>query len=397
MIDGQNAVTSMYVANTARGANTTIPTLPSKSVAVVDLAGTVQTTAISDLTKRVRIAVKDSAGNVNLSPVFSLGQVSSKTYSAYEAPTQQITAVGYNPATGLGAFDATVNTDYALTLNLLSTSGIYNNTPIIKEVVYNTAATTSQEAIVTGLKTQWDALMAYEPTPFAIIDRTSNGTMTALAGNATVTNGSNVVGVTAHALTAGAYVALAGATYKVASVINANSFTIDAVYTGASGTLTAGTTYATQAGSLATITNWGLKITGLLLPVVNPQTQDYYKVSFFTTLRKPNQGIYSDSGVPIVTVSTPYEGNGTGYKLAIKEYRMNFNNRDITVSSFPTTKIKQEIVPTSTYAQIVINAYDDVPVSVATGVQVKSYYNMIVAVDASLSTDITSLRTVLGL
>jgi len=397
MIDGQRVPTTMYVANAARGANTTVPTLPAKSVAVVDLAGTVQTAAVTDTTKKIRIAVKDSAGNVNYSPVFTLGNVTSKTYAAYEAPTQQVTVVGYNPATAVGAFDATVNTDYALTLTLLSTAGIYNNTPINKQVVYGTGATTSQEAIVTGLKTAWDALMAYEATPFAIIDRVSNGTMTALAGNATVTNGSNVVGVTAHALTVGTYVALAGVTYKVASVINANSFTIDALYTGASGTITAGTTYATQAGSLASVTNWGLKITGLTFPVVNPQTQDYYRVSFFTTLRKPNQGIYADAGIPIVAVSTPYDGNGTGSKLAIKEYRMNFDSKDITLSSFPTTKIKQEIVPASTYAQIVISALDNVDVAIATGVQVESYYDMIIAVDSTLSTDITSLRTVLGL
>jgi len=70
----------------------------------------------------------------------------------------------------------------------LSTFGIYNNTPVIKQVSYATGATTSQEAIVTGLKTAWDALMAYEATPFAIMERMSNGTraaFTAGTGDAT--------------------------------------------------------------------------------------------------------------------------------------------------------------------------------------------------------------------
>ena len=396
MIDGQNAITEMYVANVARGANTTLSTLPNKAVAVVDIAGTVQTTAIIDTTKRVRIACKDASGNVKFSPEFTTGSIEFKTYADYVAPTQQVTAVGYNPVTGLGAFDATVSTDYALTLNLLSTFGIYNNTPQVKQIVYTTGSTTTQEDIVTGLKTQWDALMSFEPTPFAIIDRTSNGTAAALAADATVTNGSTLVTSAGHGLVAGAYVYLAGVTYKLVSVAT-NTFTLDKPYSGTSGTVTRGTTYATQAGSLTSVTNWGLKITGLQLNVTNPQTQDYYRISFFTTLRKPSLGVFADAGIPIVTVTAPSDGNGTGSKLAIKEYRMNFANRDITVSSFPTTRFNPQIVTTSNYNQIVIKAFNNTYTSVATGIQPKSVFDMIIALESSLSTDATSLKTVLGI
>ncbi len=407
MIDGQSAVTTMYTANTARGANTTVATLPNKSVAIVDMAGTVQTSAITDTKLRVRIANKDSNGFVTYSPVFTTGTIESKTYVDYAAPTQQVTIVGYNPTTTLGAFDATINTDYELSLDLLSTFGIYNNTPVIKQVSYGTGATTSQEAIATGLKTSWDALMAYEATPFAIIERTSDGTRTAFtAGTGDATgvrpvNGSTTVpfvkagdaaATIQTAITTG-YVKLSGVTYKVVSGTT-SGFVIDTPYTGATATIavTDGTT-----GTYATVANWGLKITGLLLPVVNPQSQDFYKVSFYTRIRKPNQGVYSDAGIPVVNVTAPTDGNGTGYKLAIKEYRMNFNSRDITLSSFPTTKIKQEIVPTSGYEQFVIKAFDVSYTAVATGVQPKSVYDMIIAVETSLDTDVSSLKTVLGL
>ena len=407
MIDGQSAVTGLYAANAARGANTTVATLPNKSVAIVDMAGTVQTSAITDTKLKVRIASKDSNGYVTYSPVFTMGTIESKTYTDYVAPTQQVTIVGYNPTTTLGAFDATVNTDYELSLDLLSTFGIYNNTPVIKQVSYATGATTSQEAIVTGLKTAWDALMAYEATPFAIMERMSNGTraaFTAGTGDATgvkPVNGSTYVpfvkaadaaATIQTAITSG-YVKLSGVTYVVTGGTT-SGFTIDTPYTGTTSTIafTDGNT-----GTYTSITNWGLKITGLLLPVVNPQVQDYYRVSFFTRLRKPNQGIYADSGIPIVNVTAPSDGNGTGYKLAIKEYRMNFRNTNITLSSFPTTKIKQEIVPTATYEQIVLKAYDETYTSVATGVQPKSVYDMIIAVEASLDTDVTSLKTVLGI
>lgn len=407
MIDGQSAVTGMYIANTARGANTAVTTLPNKSVAIVDMAGTVQTSAITDLKLRVRIANKDSNGYVTYSPVFTMGNIESKTYSDYTAPTQQVTIVGYNPTTTLGAFDATINTDYELSLDLLSTFGIYNNTPVIKQVSYGTGATTSQEAIVTGLKTSWDALMAYEATPFAIMERMSDGTRTAFTpgtGDATgvkPVNGSTYVpfvkaldaaATIQTAITSG-YVKLSGVTYKVVSGTT-SGFVIDMPYTGATATIavTDGTT-----GTYATITNWGLRITGLLLPVVNPQVQDYYRVSFYTRLRKPNQGIYADSGIPVVNTTAPSDGNGTGYKLAIKEYRMNFRNTNITLSSYPTTKIKQEIVTTAGYEQIVLKAFDESYTSVATGVQPKSVYDMIIAVETSLDTDVTSLKTVLGL
>lgn len=123
----------------------------------------------------------------------------------------------------------------------------------------------------------------------------SNGTRTAFAagtGDATgvkPVNGSNYVPFVAAdaaatiqtAITLG-YVKLSGVTYVVTGGTT-SGFTIDTPYTGTTSTIafTDGNT-----GTYTSITNWGLKITGLLLPVVNPQVQDYYRVSFFTRLRK---------------------------------------------------------------------------------------------------------------
>lgn len=70
------------------GANTTVATLPNVAV-IVDMAGTVQTSAITDTKLKVRIASKDSNGYVTYSPVFTMGTIESKTYTDYVAPTHR--------------------------------------------------------------------------------------------------------------------------------------------------------------------------------------------------------------------------------------------------------------------------------------------------------------------
>lgn len=396
MIDGQSVPTFMMVGNAARSAATSVAALPNKSIAVVNEAGTIQTAAISAGNK-YRIVAKDSNGNVVYSPTFSSGGLIYKSYQAYAAPTQQVTVVGYNPATTLGTLDAVADMDYELTLDLQSTFGIYNNTPILKQVSYRTpTGVATQEQVATGIMVAWNAIMLNETTPFAKVDRVSNGTATALVADATVTNGSTSVACTAHALTAGTYVGLAGATYKIVSVTT-NAFELDQPYQGASGTVTKGTTYATQGCSLATVSNWGIRITGLPFAYSNPQTQDYYRTSFFTRFTKPSLGVATDTGSPIVNVATPYEGSGTGFQVAEMEYRMNFATRDITVSSFPTTKIKQEAVISSNYDLFIIKNVENNFYIPTAGEQINSVTQTILAVDTTLTTDISSLKTVLGI
>lgn len=407
MIDGQSHPTTMYVGNVAVGAAATVTAMPNKSVAIVDLTGAVLSTAAA-ATTRIRIACKDSLGNVTYSPVFTVGTLMAKTYQAYSAPVSQVTYVGYNPNTSAGSIPVTSLLDYSLSLELFQTSGIYNNSAIIKQVAINSGASASQYGIVGGLAQAWYSMMLVEPTPVATVEVVSDGTRTAFtpgAGTATAVNfiqGSNLLsysigvggasGTLATPITSGT-VKILGVVYGVTGG-TATTLTLDRPYVGASG----GVLFTdANTGTYASISNYGLKITGINYAPSNPQTQDYYRCSFFTRLKTPALGVFGDSGATITVGTTPSEGIGTGYKLAQKEYRMQFTQKDITISQFPTTKFKQEVVATNTYDQIVIMNSDQTYVSPATGINPASTQVMIVPVLNSLTTDIANIKTVLGI
>lgn len=394
MIDGQSSPTIVMLGNVARGSATTLSALPNGSIAVVNMAGTVQTTAISGDTL-YRIAAKGTDGSIVFSPAFSANGIDFKSYLAYSAPVQQVTVVGYNPSASTGAISVTNNVDYTLSVELLSTSGIVNNSAILKEVSYKSSNSASQEEIATGIVKAFNVLMVNEATPLVQAVRVSDGTATALVADATVVQGSTTVSCAAHALTAGTYVSLAGVTYKIVSVTT-NAFVIDMPYLGTSGTVTKGTG-ATQGASLATVTNWGIKLTGQKIAINNPQAEEYYRTSFFTRFRIPSNGVFTDSGSPITSVTAPSAGNGTGYEVANKEYKTNFGFRDISVSSYPTTKIKQETNLSSTYDTFALYTIDSNMNIVTNGASVKSMFQIYLAVDSTLTTDTTSLKTVLGL
>lgn len=96
-----------------------------------------------------------------------------------------------------------------------------------------------------------------------LLERVSNGTFTAFGANATVVNGAKLVTSTAHGRAVGDIVRIGGTgatvgVYIVASVIDANNFTLDSPYKGTSGTV-----LAANIGTMTVVTSWGFKLTSL--------------------------------------------------------------------------------------------------------------------------------------
>ena len=111
----------------------------------------------------------------------------------------------------------------------------------------------------------------------------SDGTFTALTNNATVTNLSTAIACATHGRSVGDYIRIGGTgatvpVYKVATLVDANNFTITEKYQGTSGTI-----LNTNIGVMTATTTFSVVITGL--PIAANNLPDLYdKVNFTTTI-----------------------------------------------------------------------------------------------------------------
>jgi hypothetical protein len=83
-------------------------------------------------------------------------------------------------------------------------------------------------------------------------------------------------------------------------------------YQGTSGTITAGTTIATEFAELTTITSWGVRISGIQANFDVNAFRDYYVNRFDV--------FFSDVSTPVTEIQPSYNGNGTWQQVAMDEY-----------------------------------------------------------------------------
>jgi hypothetical protein len=255
---------------TNTGGVTSLPQMQAGDLFLVDEAGNVITTtaaavALSKFSK-VRVASGIGSGEVILSSPIQGNYVSTFQGKAYTAPVQQVTYVGYNPIALSGSIGADASSDYRLRVLIKDTNWVSGMRQTMSDYHYVSGATGNSQAAAAAsvlcqyLQKDYGVNYMYNKV---LVERVSDGSQTALAANAAVINGSKTVTIVAHTLSVGNTIRLAGVTYVVAAVVSANVITLDYPYSGATGTITAGTTVATQAGLVATPVNWGFKITGI--------------------------------------------------------------------------------------------------------------------------------------
>ena len=211
--------------------------------------------------------------------------------------------------------------------------------------------------VINGLKNFSD-----EPANgYMKFEAVSNGTMTAAGANATVVKGSKVVTFASNVTIAtGALIAIAGATYKVAVGVSAGtSITLNIAYQGENATVTSGTTYATNIGTLASATAFGVRLTGVPAPFDVNAFRDYYANRWTTS--------FSDSSV-LITVSGAQNGNGVWQQVAMDEY-LNYGfegeNNQLAVPSIPRDQVVKipgvagNTAATSRYSALNITCNED--------------------------------------
>jgi hypothetical protein len=244
IVNETSGVNYPFVGYATRNSNTTVDTLPVGSVAIVNEAGTVQTSSIAATTDEYRIVKKTANGPV-FSPRFKYAEIVSKGAKNFEQAQEQVTVIGYDPTSAGGSLSTvTSGSTWKLSLDLINTMGYYNSSSIIKDPVYTTQAATEADlvkGIVNNAISNFKAPRAAAGT--LEFNRTSNGTLADFTGTGTLlkfTKGSTLVSTYIKAaagdatLTASTMSTSVGDIYGVPSTLGRTfTFTANILGTGA--------------------------------------------------------------------------------------------------------------------------------------------------------------------
>ena len=238
------------------------------------------------------------------SPIFG-DQVTSANSLATRAAADQVSYVGY-AATGTDTLATPAIGDVAeVVVAFKDRQRLIANRQT--RLVLNAAATTVDPFDWAEDLAAQSAFSAPYADPYGVkVEVVSNGTPTylILTEDVTVTNGSTAISFAADpSWSAGDLVVIRGITYSIVSA-DATDGVLSRAYTGVSETIDVSVD-TTATGTLATVTLYGLKISGLASPFNNPEIDIYEKpvfelgisdslatVATYTTAMDLGQGIY---------------------------------------------------------------------------------------------------------
>ena len=266
-----NNVNKVLIGDGANvGAITKISGIQKGDLFILNEAGTIVATNAAALAlpkhERITIAAGIAAGQAILSSPIQGNTVSKYEGKAYVAPSERVVILGYN-GTGSTGISVSAGEEYRLRVAVKDSNRPNGQrTTLAADVVYPAATGATAASVAAGV-----ACMYYQKdfgTNYAEgkvkLERVSNGSRSAFPNTAAVELGSDVVTITAHVLAVGTPIRLDVAAqgvnspvYIVSEVIDANTIKLDAPYQGATGTIA-----LANSGSLATVTEWGFKLTG---------------------------------------------------------------------------------------------------------------------------------------
>lgn len=157
----------------------------------------------------------------------------------YDAPVQKQIALGYNLSAG--TFTAEVGEEYRLRIHIKDSHRPHCQRPTIADANYTVPAggtaidaALALQSIITSSDSGTKAFVDGKVEVKVISDGTTGSNVTGLVLN----NGSKEVFKASHGLSAGSYIQIDGATYKVAKVFGSDTFILNAPFQGVSGTYT---------------------------------------------------------------------------------------------------------------------------------------------------------------
>lgn len=378
-----NILNSIIAANVARTASVQI-TDPSAAsyikageVVATALDGTVLTAVTAAAATELVLVQGQGAGLPLIkSGVIKKANLTKSASKAYAAPLEQISYFGYNGSAG--NIDAINSNEYVLRLTFqedTKTFGDKMNT-IIADYISDSSATASEIALGLASNVNKSAAL-YADVPLKAEVITAGGTPTTSAQAATVVNGSKTVTYAAAptGVAIGSLVYLAGATYLVTNLVGAVA-TLNMPFQGASATLAAGTTYATQNGYLAaTPSNVGIKITGLVRRF-RAGVWKYYKVRFVMTAKNAGSTDLTNS-------QAAYKGIGDGKEVQEIEWETVGNEGAFLRTPAPGSPVpvlRLNSKEASTYGIVNLQFFDQNGTGVVAA-PVPSYKQLIIAAE----------------
>jgi hypothetical protein len=146
-----------------------------------------------------------------------------------------------------------------------------------------------------------------------------------------------------------------------------------------------------QAAAAASITNWGIRFTGMT-PVsnFNPVVDEPFVVRF--SVQAP------EFLIAVVDYAIdPTMGSGTYQQVSAQEAYSQFHNRDRVIQSYPPTVRVIVADSAKSYDILAFGASDKVYVSATTGHNPQSPFSFSLAFDSALGNDYDDVDVVLGI
>jgi len=352
------------------------------------------------------IAYRNAEGVVIETPVIEYNNILSKSAITYQAPTQQVLAIGFNGTDG--KIDAKDNTDYVLHIFWSDNSANFSEITQVKFAAYASGANATELEVANGLIKNLRKQFSREPIkPFIaelITDDDGEAIATGVVG-LKFTKGSKLVSVStngdidntagsATALAAGAYIRV-GKTktdpvYKIASMnTTANTLLLEDAYQGESVELEDDEMLQVSATDVGD-GHMGVKISAL--PISNglqPGIFRYDQIRFEIQLKD------SFGDTKLTEVVAPTKGSGSYGEVAEVQWFLKGNRGEPwRQGNYPKTVVL-DATQGKSYNMISFN-YADYNARTLDR-QVGSFGSVIIATETGSNGIHASLKTVLGI
>jgi hypothetical protein len=344
------------------GAIAVLPSIQKGDLVVLSSTGLPITTNLAaaalSSSDSITIASGIGPGRAILSSPIQGNLVSTYEGKAYRSPLEQVTYVGYNGTAGTG-LNISASTEYRLRISINEDQPVVGQRLTLQDFNYDGGSTASAEEAV-------DKIACYygqkdyghnELGDKIKLERVSDGTFTALAADATVIKGSVTVTSLGHGAVVGDYLRIGGATdefaiYKVKTVVDANTVTLDVAYIGETATI-----LAADIGIMSAQTEFGFKLTGLpqdpMLSRSENEPYDQYEWIVFEAYFSEADGRSFDSQA-VVTTTSADPGNGFWRQIAEREENAKGYLGDTSKRRFDDNRINSVVNPAVGYDTISI-------------------------------------------
>jgi hypothetical protein len=317
---------------------------------VAAVTGGAAGTNITDIPKyeKIKIACGIADGEAILSSPIQGNTVSSYRGATYAAPTEAVVVLGYLDTAGQGII-ATEEESYRLRIVIKDDNRVQGQQQTSFDFNAKVPVGGDDASLAYSIAKQFSfkEFGVNGHSDLVKLERVSNGNLTDFAAPVTVTKGSTNVLVAGHALPVGTAVRLAGGTYVITAV-ETNSFTIDMPFVNATATVAVVAQAAAGYGSLATVTDWGFKLTGL------PQTSrtgidEYEFVEFIAAFGNVN-------GTEQALVTETKAFGGTGYWKQVRDIEEKAKGYlgDTDKVNYYAERIASNVVEGTNYASIIV-------------------------------------------